>query len=445
MGRKRPDCVRFARAGILAAPPCLTLGSPDATVPAMADFHQTGVITSLHRLGAPDLARLERELLSFASERPIALVLPSLYSEMHGPALKRIVEELSQVPYLTQCVLSLSGEADFRQYQEMCALFERVRCLDGSPGTVIWNQGPRIQRLFDRLRSEGLDPGDEGKGRANWLAYGYVLATHRARVVATHDCDILDYRRDLLARLVYPTASPNMGYEFAKGYYSRVSDRMHGRVTRLFMTPLMRSMKSVLGPVPLLDYLESFRYPLAGECSMTIELARANRIPADWGLEVGVLAEVYRNCSLKRICQVELVENYDHKHQALSEHDANAGLHRMVRDIAASLIRNLASYGVEFDSGFLNTMIAAYVRTAQDAIARYSDDAKLNGLIFDRHEEEVAVETFSGALRAAGLDFVRDPMGAPQIPNWSRVVSAMPEFLDDLAEAVRADALDAAA
>ena len=408
----------------------------------MADFHQTGVITSLHRLGKPDLARLESELLRYSSERPIALVLPSLYSELHGPALKRIVDELSGVPYLTQCVLSLSGEATFHEFQEMRGLMDRVRSLDGQPATVIWNQGPRIQALIQRLREEGLDPGGEGKGRANWLAYGYVLATHRARVVATHDCDILDYERDLLARLVFPTANPNMSYEFAKGYYSRVSDRMHGRVTRLFMTPLMRSMKSVLGPVPLLDYLESFRYPLAGECSMTTELARANRIPADWGLEVGVLAEVYRNVSLKRICQVELVENYDHKHQALSEHDPNQGLHRMVRDIAASLIRNLASYGVEFDSGFLNTMIAAYVRTAQDAIARYSDDAKLNGLLFDRHEEEVAVEIFSGALRAAGLDFVRDPMGAPQIPNWSRVVSAMPDFLDDLAEAVAADAAE---
>lgn len=409
----------------------------------MADFHQTGVITSLHRLGEPDLDRLEKELLVYTEERPVALVLPSLYSEIHGPALKRIVEELARVPYLTQCVLSLSGDADFSQFQEMRALFAPVRGRDGGSATVIWNQGPRIQALLGRLREEGLDPGAEGKGRANWLAYGYVLAGHRARVVATHDCDILDYSRGLLARLVYPTANPNMSYEFAKGYYSRVSDRMHGRVTRLFMTPLIRAMKSVLGPVPLLDYLESFRYPLAGECSMTTELVRANRVPADWGLEVGVLAEVYRNCSLKRICQVELVENYDHKHQELSPHDANAGLHRMVRDIAASLIRNLASYGVEFDSGFLNTMIAAYVRTAQDAIARYSDDAKLNGLFFDRHEEEVAVETFSGALRAAGLDFVRDPMGSPQIPNWTRVVSAMPEFLKDLARAVEADALEA--
>ncbi len=406
----------------------------------MADFHQTGVITSLHRLGKPNLARLESDLLRYSTERPVALVLPSLYSEIHGPALKRIVDELSRVPYLAQCVLSLSGPADAHQYREMRALMDRVRSTNGEPPMVIWNRGPRIEALFERLREEGLDPGQDGKGRANWIAYGYVLATHRARVVATHDCDILDYDRDLLARLCYPTANPNMSYEFAKGYYSRVSDRMHGRVTRLFMTPLMRSMKTVLGPVPLLDYLESFRYPLAGECSMTTELVRANRIPADWGLEVGVLAEVYRNCSLKRICQVELVENYDHKHQDLSEHDPNGGLHKMVRDIAASLIRNLASYGVEFDSGFLNTMIAAYVRTAQDAIARYSDDAQLNGLAFDRHEEEVAVETFSGALRAAGLDFVRDPMGAPQIPNWTRVVSALPDFLDDLRGAIEDDA-----
>lgn len=409
----------------------------------MSDFHQTGVITSLHRLGEPNLARLESELVRYGEERPVALVLPSLYAEIHGPALKQIVEELSQVPYLRQCVVSLSGAANLAQFREMRELFEVVRASDGSGPTVIWNRGPRIEELVCRLRDEGLDPGDDGKGRANWIAYGYVLATQKSRVVATHDCDILNYRRDLLARLCFPTANPNMSYEFAKGYYSRVSDRMHGRVTRLFMTPLMRSMKSVLGPVPLLDYLESFRYPLAGECSMTIELVRANRIPADWGLEVGVLAEVYRNCSLKRICQVELVENYDHKHQELSEHDPRAGLHRMVRDIAASLIRNLASYGVGFDSGFLNTMIAAYVRTAQDAIARYSDDAKLNGLAFDRHEEEVAVETFSGALRAAGLDFVNDPMGSPQIPNWSRVISAMPDFLGDLRSAVEADALDA--
>ena len=406
----------------------------------MSDFHQTGVITSLHRLGTPDVSRLESELLGYSDERPLALVLPSLFSETRGPALKGIVEELAQVPYLRQCVVSLSGAADLDQFREMRELFRSVRCLEGNGPTVIWNDGPRLRALMSQLVEEGLDPGPSGKGLATWMAYGYVLATQEARVVATHDCDILHYRRELLARLCYPTVNPNMNYEFAKGYYSRVTDRLHGRVTRLFMMPLLRSMKAVLGPIPLLEYLESFRYVLAGECSMTTDLVRANRIPADWGLEVGVLAEVFRNSALKRVCQVELVENYDHKHRELSETDAGTGLHRMVVDIASSLIRNLASYGVEFEAGFLNTMIASYVRTAQDAIASFSNDAKLNGLEFDRHAEEVAVETFSGALRTAGLSFVRDPMGTPQIPNWSRVSSALPGFLGELRDAIEEDA-----
>lgn len=405
----------------------------------VADFHQTGAITTLHRLGISDLARLEDEIRIHANARPIALVLPCLFDELRDTALKGIIDTLRSVPYLHQVVVSVDGADRREDFDAMRAAFEGIRTLDGRGATLIWSDGPRLRGIQERLRAEGLDPGDRGKGRATWLAYGYVLATAEAHVVAVHDCDIRDYPRELLARLCFPTVHPNLNYEFAKGYYGRVTDRLYGRVTRLFMTPLLRAMKSVLGPAPLLDYLDSFRYPLAGECSMTTDLVRINRIPSDWGLEVGVLAEVFRNCSLKRICQVELVENYEHKHRHLSENDATNGLHRMVVDIAASLIRNLASYGVQFDAGFLNTLIAAYVRTAQDAIARYSDDAALNGLVFDRHEEEVAVETFSRALRTAGLSFVRDPMGTPQIPNWSRVTSALPDLLDELRAAIEAD------
>ncbi len=409
----------------------------------MPDFHQSGVITTLHRLGRLDVHRLERELLDYGRVRPIALVLPCLFSELRGPALKGIVDTLRGVRYLRQIVVSISGTEERREYQEMRAAFEGVETFDGRPPVHLWTSGPRVNALYDTLREEGLDPGAPGKGRSTWLAYGYVLASNQARVIALHDCDIRDYRRELLARLCYPTANPNLHYEFAKGYYGRVADRLYGRVTRLFVTPLLRAMKTVLGPLPLLEFLDSFRYPLAGECSMTTDLVRINRIPSDWGLEIGMLSEVFRNSSLKRVCQVEIVENYDHKHRELSEHDASQGLHRMVVDIAASLIRNLASYGVEFDAGFLNTLTAAYTRTAQDAIASYSDDARLNGLVFDRHEEELAVETFSRALRAAGLGFVRDPMGAPQIPNWNRVTSALPDFLDELREAVEADAAEA--
>jgi glucosyl-3-phosphoglycerate synthase len=386
----------------------------------MADFFQGGAITTLHRLGDSDPERLEAELLEYGRSRPIALVLPCLQSEIHGPGLKGIVDILRGVRYLRQIVVSVSGTSDPSEYTAMRAFFEGVETTTGEPPTLLWNSGPRLQSLYGRLRDEGLDLGQGGKGLATWLGFGYVLAVDEARVIAVHDCDIRTYNRELLARLCYPTVNPNLDYEFAKGYYGRVADRLYGRVTRLFVTPLLRAMKSVLGQHPLLDYLDVFRYPLAGEVSMATDLARINRIPSDWGLE--------------------LTDNYDHRHQDLSEDDSGAGLHRMVVDIASSAIRNLASYGVEFDAGFLNTLTAAYRRLAQDAIASYSDDAALNGLVFDRHEEERAVETFTRGLRAAGLGFVRDPLGVPQIPNWSRVIAAAPDFLGELRDAVNEDA-----
>ena len=51
----------------------------------MADFHQSGVITTLHRLGGHGVDRLERELLAYSGQRPIALVLPCLFTELRGP------------------------------------------------------------------------------------------------------------------------------------------------------------------------------------------------------------------------------------------------------------------------------------------------------------------------------------------------------------------------
>lgn len=405
----------------------------------MADFHQGGAISTLHRLGRGDLGRLERELEQHARARPIALVLPCLYSELRDAGLKGIIEQLQGVRYLAQVIVSVAGAGRRGQFEEIRAAFAQVRTLDGGPVTLLWDDGPRLQALYRLLASEGLSAGPAGKGRGVWLALGFALAEERARVVALHDCDICDYSRELLARLCFPIANRNMNYEFVKGYYARVRERLYGRATRLFMTPFLRAMKSVLGTHPLLEFLDSFRFALAGECAMTLDLARSIRIPSDWGLEVGLLAEIYRSCPPKRICQVELVENYDHKHRELSAEDASAGLHRMVSDIGASLIRNLASHGVEFDAGFLNSLCAAYVRLAQDAVARYHDAAALNGIPFDRHEEERAVEVFQGALRGAGLAFVRDPVGSREIPNWNRVTAALPDFPRQLCEAVAAD------
>jgi glucosyl-3-phosphoglycerate synthase len=400
----------------------------------MTDFYQTGIITTLHQLGQPSLERLESELLGFAKTRPIALVLPALYSEFEGPAMPGIVQELSKVKYLNEIVLALdqATEDDFRRVREfMSPIQTEVK--------IIHNNGKRIGEVYETLTRNGLDAGLRGKGRSAWLAYGYVLARGKSDVIALHDCDIVTYSRELLGRLCYPVANPNLNYVFCKGYYSRVTSKMNGRVTRLLVTPLVRSLQQLTGQHGFLAFLDSFRYSLAGEFSMSTDLARINRIPSDWGLEVGSLAEVYRNYSPRRVCQVDIATTYEHKHQILSADDAEKGLMKMSVDICKSIFRTLASDGVVFSEGMFRSLIVTYLRQAEDTLMKYEADAMINGLTFDRHEEAKAVEAFSRAIAMASQAFVENPMGNPLIPNWDRVSAAIPDIFEMLKLAVDAD------
>lgn len=400
----------------------------------MGDFYQTGVVATLHRLGSPKLEKLEQELKDYSVNRPIALVLPSLYSELEGEALKGIIQELRQVRYLSKIMITMAqtNKEEFKKAREFFAVLPQET-------EIIWNDGPNIQELYRVLDKNDISAGPDGKGRSAWMAFGHILADGKCQVIALHDCDILSYNREMLARLCYPVTSPNLDYEFCKGYYTRVTDRMHGRVTRLFVTPLIRAIRRLLGYLPLLEYLDSFRYALAGEFSMVADLARVNRIPGDWGLEVGTLAEVFRNCAVRRVCQVDLADNYEHKHQQLAPDDPDKGLMKMCIDIAQSLFRTLATEGAILSGGFFKSLVVAYIRTAQDTINKYDDDAAINGLFFDRHEEGMAVEAFAKGVQIAANNFMTDPIGAPLIPNWNRVISAIPDFLDRLREAVHED------
>jgi len=154
---------------------------------------------------------------------------------------------------------------------------------------------------------------------------------------------------------------------------------------------------------------------------------------------VGVLAEVYRNTAMRRVCQIDIAENYEHKHQVLSADDASRGLNKMCIDICKSIFRTLASEGVVFSDGFFKTLVATYVRTAQDMLKRFEDDAAVNGLFFDRHEESLAVETFTSGIRSASEIIMDDPLGVPLITSWDRVTSAIPGVLKQIREAVEAD------
>jgi len=401
----------------------------------MADFFQTGAIATLHRLGRSNPDQLEDELERFSIETPISLVLPCHIRELDTPALRLIVRELKSVTYLKQIVVGIDGATRARDFCRARRFFRQLP----QRAVLLWNDGPRMQALFRELDEAELRAGPGGKGRNVWICLGYVLASDQAQMVAVHDCDIATYSRELLARLCYPVAHPRMGFDFCKGYYARVSDRLNGRVMRLLFTPLVRALKSILGAHPFLVYMDTFRYPLAGEFSLDLDLVSRVRIPHDWALEVGMLAEVIRNAAPRAICQSELCENYDHKHQELSARDAEKGLNKMAVDISKSFFRQMAAEGIKLDAGLFDTLLSAYLRQAEDSLRFYAADAAINGLTFPRHEEEKAVTMFVRSIQLAAKSFLDDPLWSPLIPNWNRVQSALPRFTTDLANVARLD------
>jgi len=409
----------------------------------VADFFQNGVIATLHDLGRRPTADLEQELKSWSADQPMSLVIPCLVSDLDGPAIRGIIDQLAAVPYLDEVVIGLD-RADADGFARARERFARL----GQHHRILWNDGPRLKAIRYELEAHGLSTGQPGKGRNVWFCLGHFLASGRGRIVALHDADIRDYDRSLPARLLYPVAHPATRFGFAKGYYHRASgdgvgpDRLFGRVTRLFVTPLVRALALTFGDQGYLGYLDSFRYPLAGECAMSTEVAETLRVPSDWGFEIGVLAEVYRHFPTTRVCQVDVADGYDHKHRDLSADDPTAGLHRMSVDIARAIYRKLAIGGVVLSAEGFRSLEAAYDRTALDLIDRYEADATFNAMAYDRHAEESAIEVFARSIVRAGQEFLDDPLETPFIPSWTRIRSELPDLPDRLLAAVEADNLE---
>src|SRR5512139_770994 len=108
----------------------------------MSDFFQPGIISTLHRLKKVNLERMEMELEFYSRYNPIALILPSLYSELKEEALKTIVSEIQKVKYINEVIVTL-GRADEKEFASAKDFFSALP----QRKIVIWNDGPRIQSL----------------------------------------------------------------------------------------------------------------------------------------------------------------------------------------------------------------------------------------------------------------------------------------------------------
>lgn len=397
----------------------------------MADFRQDFPVWTLHQLtssaGAPAEPRRRRRA---------GLVLPALYSEFETPAMPAILNELSRIRTIDRIVLVLN-QASEEQY------FDVLRRLDRLPIAVslLWLESPAVLDLLETVAQHGWPALTPGKGRAVWLGMGALLAEGGVDVIAMHDCDIRTYSRTMAERLVSPLLDPGTRLEFVKGFYARYTDRLNGRVARLFMAPLLAACQERWPGSRLVRALAGLRYPLAGECALVSPLAESVELPAHWGLEVGLTAEALERCGEDRLAQVEIAGRYDHKHQDLCEADAQGGLHRMVREISATLLRRLAAEGTLRSLSSCDGLILRYRALAARFASAYEAECRFNHLDPCLAGEQQAVRTFTAALEEGWREARRRPAGEPVLPSWRLMWEMVPQCRELLAGAAGAGAV----
>lgn len=375
-----------------------------------------------------DFNIMSARLKSLAQEYPSGVIIPIIESDLKKQVLVEIASELNRCDYLKKVFIALSVKTQ-ESYDEAVRVFRAFKV----PHDVIWCNKPTVMSVLEELKTKGLDvTALSGKGRDVWIAMGIASLELHAFVV--HDADILNYTRMLPTKMLYPVIEPKLDFFFSKGYYARINLEkriMYGRITRLFMNPVLEALQEKLQHKSrYVSYLQSFSYPLSGEIAIYSDLAMRLRIPCDWGFEMGLLAELYRNASCERICEVDL-GFYDHKHKEV----IGNGLVKTAEDSLVTLLRTLTETdGIEVSPPFLQSLQVMFRKMAQDKIRQYNADATCNNLDYDRHQEECSVDSLSEAILSAGKRYLEDPSKA-QMPDWLRTKAAMPDIRERLREA----------
>lgn len=167
----------------------------------------------------------------------------------------------------------------------------------------------------------------EGKGDAMWRA----LSVATGEIVVYLDGDVRNFGRHYVTGLLGPLLQ-SPGTEFVKGFYRRplTIEEMEiedggGRVTELTARPLLEL---------LVPELAQFRQPLAGECAGRRSLLAQIPYSTGYGVEIGMLVDVWRRVGLERMAQVDLGSKRN-SHQSL------AALATMSREVVEALAARL--------------------------------------------------------------------------------------------------------
>ncbi len=398
----------------------------------MPDFHQPILLPTLHHLAETKLDEREALLKRLSKDRPIALIIPALYGELERKALPRMLKQLANVSYLSEIVFSMNGMSKI-QYDKARKIF--AKSLPDTSHTILWNDGPSLDLIHNTVNAATKNPHVHGKGSNVWMGVAYLLSKGHHGVIACHDSDIINYDRDMLWRLCLPVASPEMNYVFAKSYYGRVRERMYGRVTRLLIFPLLQALREVFGSTPLLRFLAMCRYPLSGEFAAETKFLSKLSLTSDWGLEIGMLCDVFRQAPSQRMCQVDLGGNFEHKHQHLGYDpatglsDTSGGLTRMAREVTRTLLAHLWSdLGFSAEARKLERLADTYLDTAQTLVTRYSHEALFNDLEEISEDERLTITVFAEIVRQVAEQCSESSPEITSLPSWRETLRTTPDF-----------------
>jgi len=397
----------------------------------MADFH-FNIVPTFSLLASENSSLMEQKIMLASKKIPAGVLIPALFHDLSSDAMRNIIDVLAKIDYLKRVYIALdqANEEEYNQAKNIIAPLK-------GKAALIWNDSPVVQHVIMEIEQK-LPLGPRGKGRAVWTALGYIIGKDEVAAIAFHDADIITFNKAFLARLIFPVMC--LGFQFSKGYYIRYNTKFYGRVTRLFYYPLIRTLKDILGTTPFLDYMGDFRYPLSGEFATFVSQAKMLRYPSDWGIELGLLSEIFRIVRISQVCQVELVERYDHKHQEVGS-GMDKGLNKMATDIARTFFSHLSSNGVILTHDMLATIRLTYLKHARESVGIYESLAEMYSdlVSFDFHEELTIVESFAQTIEAASIDFYKHAYGSPLIPAWKRVGVAINGIIEKLVMAVEAN------
>ncbi len=388
----------------------------------MADFWQSPDLVTIHNLHCSAGSSAVERLLDCTRESPVGTVIPVHYRDVHGQAMTTIIRELGQSGISANTVIVLNG-ANAAQAEEVAATIEQgdrhIR--------LLWAESRYVEHILDHVeRCHGVKVVG-GKGAACWLGLGYLLQCTNVRAVAFQDADVENFSAEMPARLLLPLVFPESGIAVSKAYYSRTGDRMYGRLTRQFLTPFVHAMRSFFPGSGFASLLTQLRYPLSGEIGMSRDFALNCRVPCGWSLEINTLWDVQRMGMMASLCQVDIADQYFHKHHpVVSEDPCRQTLQAMASEIGTDLLALLAKEGNILSQWHQKAFLEKFARFAAIFHRAYACDARCNGIPWFEEDEIGSIREFTKSAAEAVNQYRRNPAQRPTLPSWKSIAHSMP-------------------